>query len=108
MDTTQLLQLLQATLDPDQNTRIQAELSLAKAQQGSGEESMSRGLRGCAADRVLLHRARRDRPGARSDRDGARGRGALEAGALSSPPSPGPPRPDATTEELTVRVRWNV
>ncbi|GAA5855822.1 hypothetical protein JCM8547_000374 [Rhodosporidiobolus lusitaniae] len=31
MDSTQLLQLLQATLDPNPNTRVQAELSLAEA-----------------------------------------------------------------------------
>lgn len=36
MDSKQLLQLLTATLDPNPNVRLQAELALAKAQQSSG------------------------------------------------------------------------
>ncbi|GAA5946175.1 hypothetical protein JCM3765_000143 [Sporobolomyces pararoseus] len=35
MDTNQLVQLLQATLDPNPNTRVQAELSLAEASRSS-------------------------------------------------------------------------
>jgi hypothetical protein len=37
MDTNQLVQLLQATLDPNPNIRVQAELSLAEASRSSGE-----------------------------------------------------------------------
>lgn len=41
MDTDSLLQLLQATLDPNPNTRVQAELNLVEASRSSGEPDFS-------------------------------------------------------------------
>ena len=44
MDTNQLVQLLQATLDPNPNTRVQAELSLAEASRSSGTPCRGRSI----------------------------------------------------------------
>ena len=41
MDTDSLLQLLQATLDPNPNTRVQAELNLVEASRSSGKSDIS-------------------------------------------------------------------
>jgi len=65
MDTDSLLQLLQATLDPNPNTRVQAELNLVEASRSSGKSNISSATAresaklGLAADQKLFEYQRR-------------------------------------------------